>query len=139
MAAVVNPEQSLAITAGIAIGSVLPDIDNGSSLIGRYIPVVPKLLKHRGVSHSPWIPLVLVAFTPTRAIGVGIFLHLLMDLFTVEGIPLLWPNHKKFHMPIISRFIRSGGIVDNILGAVLWMAVICLYIRLALGYNIPQI
>ncbi len=36
----------------VIVGSLLPDIDHSNSQISKKIPIIAKLLKHRGVTHS---------------------------------------------------------------------------------------
>ena len=104
--ATIAPEISLPVTAGLAIGAILPDIDKSSSLIGRYIPVIPKIFKHRTVTHNLWFCAALWFFSPPLALGC--LLHILLDMCNPDGIPLFWPVKHKFHVPLISRFARSG-------------------------------
>lgn len=50
-AVVLQTEPTLVVTTGVAIGALLPDIDSSTSLVGRYIPVIPSVLKHRTITH----------------------------------------------------------------------------------------
>lgn len=129
--ATIAPEISLPVTAGLAIGAILPDIDKSSSLIGRYIPVIPKILKHRTVTHNLWFCAALWFFSPPLALGC--LLHILLDMCNPDGIPLFWPVKHKFHIPLISRFARSGGWFDNVLGGALWMYNIYAFISISIG------
>ena len=36
----------------ILLGSLISDIDHPKSTIGKYIPLIPRLLPHRGLTHS---------------------------------------------------------------------------------------
>lgn len=105
----------------LTAGSILPDIDKHTSMVGRRVPVIPLLLKHRGITHSLLVAAAL--FVIYKPLGLGAALHLLLDMFNPEGIPLLWPLPKNFRIPVIHHLCPSGGIVDSILGAALWVAV----------------
>jgi membrane-bound metal-dependent hydrolase YbcI (DUF457 family) len=39
--------------------------------------------------------------------GIGYASHILADWFTTEGVPLLWPNRKRFRSPLS---FRTGGL-----------------------------
>lgn len=122
------PDPSLISVAGIAIGSILPDIDKKKSLVGRHIPVLPYLLAHRGITHS------LLATVPfwflCRPIAVGMLIHLALDMLNPDGIKLFWPIPYSFRL---GGFFQSGGIVDNLLSAVLWAATLYMYLGIAMG------
>lgn len=98
------------------IGGLLPDIDHPKSRLGRiFFPiawVINKLFGHRGATHS-LLALILVSILiliPTFSmtgmvaflyaqfaigISVGFASHLLLDMSTVSGIPLLYPFIRK--------------------------------------------
>lgn len=137
------PEMSLA-TALVAVsanmlGGLAPDIDQPSaemwdkvragSVIGRII--APFLGGHRYISHSV-IGIILFGFISHflfnlaksvilvnmeivwQAFMIGFLSHLLMDAFTREGIPLLFPIPFKFGFPPF-RFLRmkTSGILEK--------------------------
>ncbi len=106
------------ITAGVA--SLLPDLDHPNSYIGSKIPIMPTLLKvtfgHRGVFHSALASLIvflaaipLWSFDLALAAGAGYLTHVLTDLFTVSGIPFLWPIKKRFSLSLL----KTGGLLER--------------------------
>lgn len=78
------------------LGSLLPDIDNSSSMLGRrfHIPVPGP---HRGVTHTDWLLLVLLLVSvpgPTRLVAfvwLGAWLHCELDGFSTAGRARFWP------------------------------------------------
>lgn len=130
LAAITQEDPSLATSAGFVLGSLVPDIDKSGSLLGKYIPVLPKFLKHRTVTHTLWVPIILWALSPAMAIGC--ILHLILDACNPEGIPLIWPfMTKRQHMPIIC--VRSGGFFDRAFGALLWILALYMLFHIAIG------
>jgi len=115
--------------AAAALGSLAPDIDSPNSFLGRRLwPVswtVSALVRHRGPTHSLLACLVVMigmaagsrmypAWSPYfLAFGIGYASHLLADWFTTEGVPLFWPNRKRFRSPLN---FRTGGMVENLFG-----------------------
>ncbi|MCS6925688.1 MAG: hypothetical protein NZ578_07290 [Candidatus Binatia bacterium] len=100
-------EASLLQTAAAALGATLPDR-------------VEKIgLPHRGISHWPW-PWALAVWTLSTqdthwsALAAwwlaGALLHIGADLFTVGGIPLVWPNWR-----VRWGVIRTGGVGEYLL------------------------
>lgn len=105
-----------------AIGGIIPDID---MVLQWEFP-----LTHRGMVHSPFFLLVsvvllyLVADKPaTFAFGTGFLSHLLTDIITPAGIPLLYPLPLYFTLNLAAY----SSIFAN-LGIIAWStAVILLY------------
>lgn len=128
----IHPGSELAVAAGIIIGSVLPDIDKSSSHIGRHVPIIPRLLKHRGVSHSLLLAALFLPFAPS--ITAGCIIHLLLDMMNPAGVNLLWPWDKKFRLPIRGK---SGGWLDKLIGSLLWTLALLLFLCIVLGVDIP--
>ena len=104
------------IIAGGYLGALLPDIDHPGSKIGKALYpiawVVNKLFGHRGATHSllalfltsvlfvlPSLMLTgFAGFMYTQfAIGVsvGFLSHLILDMSTKSGVPLLYPFTRK--------------------------------------------
>lgn len=98
--------------------SLLPDIDHPRSLLGqrlRWISVpIAHVFGHRGFTHS----LIAVAFgiflltyqlpgsvfIPTDVIQgmvLGYLSHILADMLTPAGVPLLWPCRWRFRLPLL--------------------------------------
>ena len=74
----------------VVIGSVLPDIDHKLGL------------RHRGVTHS--VSMLVLFIIP--ALGLGIALHVLLDLLTPTGAQLIYPRKDWFI--ILDAPLRTG-------------------------------
>ncbi len=78
-----------------------------------------RVMKHRGVTHSLFalclISLVARHVSPVILpyVALGYGSHLVLDLLTVWGIPILWPVQKRFRLMRIS----TGGRIDALVGA----------------------
>ena len=110
----VPPEWSLPLSAAVvAVGSLLPDVDQRQALLSRQVPVravsevVSRVMHHRGPTHS------LLALLLVGALGGGLgaawglsglstlliwgyALHLAADMATRSGVPLIWPLPGRF-------------------------------------------
>src|SRR5690554_4670585 len=97
------------ITATV-FGSLLPDIDHTKSIIGKAFYPLAKWLSvrfgHRTFTHSLLflfsVYLILLILENLKIINVAnheisiilffsVFSHLLLDMFTIQGVPLLYP------------------------------------------------
>ncbi|MCL9823521.1 MAG: metal-dependent hydrolase [Helicobacter sp.] len=121
--------------SAISIGALLPDIDEPQSLIGRKTLGISNLIKfffgHRGFTHSLlFVVLLAIALgaliyfkilSLILAIGLvlGCILHLIGDMMTPSGVPLLMPfSLKNYHiLPRVLRF-KTGGIFDYLIGLI---------------------
>lgn len=130
-AAALIPNLTIPAMAALTVGSVLPDIDHKESLVGRHIPILPRLLKHRGITHSLLFTLVCCGIFPP--LGAGVALHLLLDFLNPAGVALLWPWNKRFSMPLLS--IASGGVLDGIFRTALWVVLALSLLHRFLGYS----
>jgi membrane-bound metal-dependent hydrolase YbcI (DUF457 family) len=135
-----QPWPMLVATAALgAAAALLPDLDIGSSTVSRSLGPVTRLLSrviawaaggHRCGTHS-LLALALAAYATVaaglpspyaRALVYGYAAHLLGDLLTGNGIPLLWPlvRHRQ-GLPI---FGHTGGWREHaVVGAVVVGAV----------------
>ncbi|OTA20732.1 hydrolase [Xenorhabdus beddingii] len=103
---------------GVLLASLLPDIDHPSSTLGRlfrFISIpISRLCGHRGFTHSLLALMVGIILFQTEipadwpiptdfvhAMVVGYISHLIADMLTPAGIPLLWPLKTRFCIPII--------------------------------------
>lgn len=124
----VKPEIPVAaVIMGMSVlGELAPDIDTVNSTISLKIPIISRLINrkfgHRGLLHSPFFLIVLWMWIGGREnLGGNVFCigylgHLIQDLFTCAGLPLLFPFDKKK----ISIFpYYSGGIMDYVITSVL--------------------
>jgi inner membrane protein len=121
------------------IGGLFPDIDQPTSdlwdnfRLGPFVAkiICPALGGHRHISHS-FIGLGIIALFSKMFLDllgkvvlvdmnivwtsfmIGVISHIIMDMPTKEGVPLLWPLKWKFGIPPL-RFLRceSGKFVEN--------------------------
>lgn len=123
----------VAATAGI-IGGLLPDIDHPNSTICNRLPLIRIFtfwLPHRTLTHSAIAIIVLsVGYTAfvtrtaslpigyTGAIIFGYALHVLADMMTRTGVPLLYPfsGQRQYLLPRGFR-LTTGGVVESIIAA----------------------
>lgn len=115
----------------ILLGSLLPDIDEPRSFIGRKFPLISRIFSisfsHRGFTHFLIFPSIFVVvgaifthplITPIFfALAYGIFLHQIGDMLTISGIPhYFFPISRKkaVLLPQILRF-RTGSIAEKII------------------------
>ncbi|WP_427910126.1 metal-dependent hydrolase [Pelotomaculum schinkii] len=114
-----------AVTGGIA--ALLPDIDSPKSFLGSRVPLAPSAIRmtlgHRGPLHSlaaagavyvlfQWyLPQVLTGLSLGLNYWIfwGYASHLLLDMLTPEGVPLLWPVQGRLAVPIAS----TGSILER--------------------------
>lgn len=128
----------VAFTANM-IGGLTPDIDQSTAALWRKLPagtvfgkiLSPLLGGHRFISHSI-LGIFLFGFLTSFILDkmshvllvdmrivwwsfmIGYISHLIMDTFTKEGVPWLFPIPIKFGLPPL-RFTRvtTGGIVEK--------------------------
>lgn len=113
------PEPTLQATAAVVLGALLPDVDTKSSFVGRYIPLLPEILKHRGITHYPSLAFVVSFFNYPLALGM--ISHIALDLLNPDGVPVLGPLSKqKISIPLIRHLFPNGGTMDKLLAFLLW-------------------
>lgn len=97
------------------IGALLPDLDHDQSKMGRLLWFISKPLKffgikHRGLTHS-LLGILLFALVSKQLITynwigeitwwglvIGYISHIVVDMMNVHGLPLLFPNDKRFKL-----------------------------------------
>ncbi len=104
----------------MAIGGIIPDLD----LLLQYgFPFV-----HRGIIHTPFFLTVCVVFlylvvdnSTTFAFGAGFLSHLLLDIITPSGIPLLYPLpvYYTLNLAVYNNIFANMGIIAFSLAAIL--------------------
>jgi len=118
-----DPSTLSAVIVAAYFGSLIPDFDNSGSDIWQSIPLgntaaktIDPFIKHRNISHSLLgtvifgilVYLLLNSFPVYWGIDseyvvisflIAYFFHLLADMFTIEGIPLLYPWKRYFGLP----------------------------------------
>ena len=128
-----NPFEPVSIgvfTAASLLGGLTPDIDMPTSTIGKPLKPISKLINklfgHRTITHAVFwiIPIVFLIWRFSGFEGVryhfltvalqgylcGFLSHLLGDMMTTGGIPLLYPLKTKRY----KTFKNKAGVADNI-------------------------
>lgn len=120
------------ISSGVLLiaGSILPDIDHGSSLLGKNIPLVHKFFKHRGFTHSLLFCYLMYLINPYLAIGVAI--HIILDLLTKDGVHLLSPIPMKINFFPIAMFVKTGGFFEKIVCILCYVLAVGVFVNLML-------
>ena len=130
------------ILVGVIIGSLLPDIDEPESYIGkRFLPVsgvVNILFGHRGASHYLIAPLtlLLVALFTSGVVSLffiglsfGYFFHLIGDMMTLGGIKgFLFPfgQKGKVYAVLPKRFrFRTNSLYEKLIAGILGVSFFC--------------
>ena len=98
--------------ATTVLGSIFPDIDTSTSKLGKKMKFTSRLMNmlfgHRGFLHSPIfavLSMILLNWLFAKynieqynyiwqGFGIGILNHLMCDMMTKGGIPLLYPFYK---------------------------------------------
>ena len=126
--------------AGAVVGSILPDIDHKNSYIGRKAKTISKAINkfagHRKMFHAPLMYLLLYSISlgiindklllvGIKGLFLGVLSHLLLDSFTIGGLPWFYPlSKKKFSL----GSVKTNSKVEDILCGVL----ICINIVIVL-------
>lgn len=150
---------SIGILGGVAVGSLLPDIDEPGSYIGRRArglsDVTKRVFGHRGFTHSllavllVFIPAMLTAnpnwigieaswlnrvFYPIFfGLGLGYLFHILGDMFSKAGVPLFLPFSK---IKIKVYLYKTGGTREMIIR---YGCVLGILYMLATGNVLPEL
>jgi inner membrane protein len=108
------------------LGSLLPDIDEPNSYIGRKLPFISTffghIFTHRGFTHTllfSLIPIALFNFTGLSLfvfLSMGILSHCVGDMLTKGGIiGFFYPffKNKRIGIPKVLAFY-TGGLVESI-------------------------
>lgn len=119
------------LLGGALVGSVFPDIDHKNSYIGHKAKTVSKVINkfagHRKFFHAPLIYLLLYSISlgmvtdKLLAVGIkglfiGVLSHLILDSFTIGGLPWFYPlSKKKFSL----SNVKTNSKVEDVLCGVL--------------------
>lgn len=115
----------------VVLFSLLPDIDNPQSPLGRIFSPLSKTIMrkygHRTITHSLAALIVLCLFVfsvqkmfdltgfklfhiSTLICGIAYFSHLFLDMMTFQGVPLMYPNREEWHLPDNPKYqFKTGG------------------------------
>jgi inner membrane protein len=115
--------------------SLLPDLDINTSKIGKNIGILSKIINiifgHRGFFHSFWIIIIIYLFLLPLGYEIavlGYLGHLILDMFTKQGIRLFYPFIK------INGNLDSNIIVNFIIFIILLLLNIFLIFNLAYNF-----
>lgn len=106
------------ITGGL-LTCLLPDIDHPKSVLGQRLKwlslPIAKIFGHRGFTHSLlavitgvllftlYLPAqITIPLDALHAMAIGYLSHIVADMLTPAGVPLLWPWRWRFRIPILS-------------------------------------
>ncbi len=78
-------------------GSALPDLDLRISFLKRRYG-------HRTLTHS--ISIMIPGLLFPSAFGIGLVMHIIMDLFTISGVCILFPRKEKY---CLLPLVRTGS------------------------------
>lgn len=99
----------------LLFGSLFPDIDKSSSMLGRRFVPVSWFFRHRGFFHSFYalslfsvMVYALSGYYLALAFFIGFLSHIFLDLFTKRGISLF-----MIDKPVTGPFL-SGGLFDHL-------------------------
>ncbi|AIA71218.1 metal-dependent hydrolase [Pectobacterium atrosepticum] len=118
------------IIPGALLTALLPDIDHPKSVLGQRLKwlsaPIARLFGHRGFTHSLLAIVAGIFFIQTRlppdwpiptdayhAMIVGYLSHILADMLTPSGVPLLWPCRWRFRLPILNS--QKGNQLERFL------------------------
>ena len=107
------------IIPGSLLTCLLPDIDHPKSLLGQRLKwishPIARLCGHRGFTHSLLVVFAgiflfrshfphgwIIPVDALQAMIVGYLSHILADMLTPAGVPLLWPCRWRFRLPLIN-------------------------------------
>ena len=102
------PRPASICAAGFA--ALLPDVDHSSSMLGRWVPVLPRIMPHRGLTHSAaalvgmaavlWLAFVHFPQWPQLwlAAFVGYASGIAGDVLTRNGVQFLWPFKPRLRL-----------------------------------------
>lgn len=110
----------------LMFGSILPDIDHQNSFLGKNIPLIPKLFKHRGFTHSLLFAFIIWIFN--QWVAYGILIHIFLDMMTHNGVALLYPNGNKMRFPF-AKYIATDGWFEKTIFCLIYLIVIFLLIN----------
>ena len=118
------------IVPSAVLTCLLPDIDHPKSFLGQRLKWVSKPIArafgHRGFTHSllavfglltlfylkvpeSWI----VPADAIQGMVLGYLSHILADMLTPAGVPLLWPCRWRFRFPILAP--QKGNQLERVL------------------------
>lgn len=110
----------------LTFGSILPDIDHHNSFLGKNIPFVSKIFKHRGFTHSLLFAIIIWLFN--QWIAYGILVHIFLDLMTHNGIVLFYPSNNRIRFPL-AKYVITNGLFEKIIFFIIYLLIIFIIIN----------
>ena len=118
--------QKVVVLIFSVFGSLFPDIDMPTSMLGRKIKLIGWLFKHRGFFHG-LIALLIFTFLIILvsnvlyglSFAVGFISHLLLDSFSKEGVNIFG---RKFR-----GILKVGGFVEFIIQITLFGGILLIF------------
>ncbi|MGG5837444.1 metal-dependent hydrolase, partial [Huaxiibacter chinensis] len=118
------------IVPSAVLTCLLPDIDHPKSFLGQRLKWIAKPIArafgHRGFTHSLLAVFALLTLfylkvpdswiVPADAIQgmvLGYLSHILADMLTPAGVPLLWPCRWRFRFPLLAP--QKGNQLERVL------------------------
>lgn len=112
LAAMLLAPNSIEGSSLILLGSLISDIDHPKSTIGKYVPLIPRLLPHRGLTHSMIFCVLCYLLNPFLSYGVGV--HIMLDMMTTSGVKLFYPLPNNIRFPL-AKYVKTNGIFEVLL------------------------
>lgn len=144
-----DPAAGMAFCGACMLGSVYPDIDIGTSKLGKKMKpasaLIGHIFGHRGFIHTPLngilLCIILTAvcgqilpdydFEIVSGFVIGFFLHLIQDTFTRGGIMWLWPIRFRFRL----TKLKSASPLCYVITFILAILVVMLFLWLGKSEN----
>ncbi|MGK2960098.1 MAG: metal-dependent hydrolase [Candidatus Malihini olakiniferum] len=118
------------IIPGALLTALLPDIDHPKSVLGQRLKWISRPIArafgHRGFTHSLLATVTVICFIrfqlpadwsiPTdayHATMIGYLSHIIADMLTAAGVPILWPCRWRFRLPLINT--QKGNKLERVL------------------------
>lgn len=138
-AAALSAPYPMTLAAAGALAALLPDVDHPQGTLRQRLVVVGHIglfwLPHRGLTHTI-LALALVAAAAwalvpgplAMAVTAGYGSHLVADMLTPRGLPLLWPlSGRQLHLAPTPLRIRTGSFGETLMFVLLLVAFWGLY------------
>lgn len=130
---------AVAALGGCFIGGLFPDVDQPTADLYRRFPagnilgrmIAPILGSHRLISHS-FVGIAIIGYASNWFLAklssiilvdmlvvwwcfmIGFISHILIDMLTRDGVPLLFPFPWKFGIPPIAKLrLKTGGMIEK--------------------------
>lgn len=143
VASVAPPDMAMRamVIATAGVGGLLPDVDHPKSIISGYLPgvggAVRLVASHRGPTHSLFFVSTILAVlfalhAPQWIIAAaagGLVSHILADMLTVAGVPILLPvSRRAFRLAPSAVLWSTAWILESVatvaalgaIGFILW-------------------